>query len=199
VYDLSHAAIALTTVVESVRDDQLGLPTPCEHATVGALLAHVDGLSRVFTAAAREDRPAGGDTAPGPGDDDVTPGWRDRIPDQLADLAKAWAETSAWQGMTRAGGVDLPRDLAGLVVTDELIVHGWDLAAATGQAFDADPALVQAALQFVGPSVAQAPGGTPGLFGPPVAAPDDARPLERLLGLTGRDPAWRPSARRAGG
>jgi uncharacterized protein (TIGR03086 family) len=94
--------------------------------------------------------------------------------------------------------VDLPRDLAGLIVTDELIVHGWDLATATDQPFDAAPALVEAALRFVEPSVAQAPRGTPGLFGPPVAVPDDALPLERLLCLTGRDPAWRPARLHAG-
>jgi hypothetical protein len=40
-------------------------------------------------------------------------------------------------------------------------------------------------------AVAQNPYGSPGLFGPPVPVPDDAPLLARLLGLTGRDPAWR--------
>ena len=35
------------------------------------------------------------------------------------------------------------------------------------------------------------PSRTPGLFGPPVPVPKDAPLLDRLLGLTGRDPAWR--------
>jgi hypothetical protein len=32
------------------------------------------------------------------------------------------------------------------------------------------------------------------LFGPIVEVPDDAPALDRLLGLTGRDPSWRPAA-----
>lgn len=190
--DLSPATDALAAVVQAVRDDQLELPTPCRDTTVGALLGHLDGLTRVFALAAHDDRPDGGDVAPSAGASRLAAGWRQRIPEQLAELAEAWRSGSSRQGTTRVGGVELPRNVAGLVVTDELIVHGWDLAVATGQAYTADPGLIELALQFVGPAVTQAPEGTPGLFGPPVAVPDDAPALDRLLGLTGRDPHWRP-------
>jgi hypothetical protein len=34
------------------------------------------------------------------------------------------------------------------------------------------------------------PEGTQGLFGPIVPVPADAKALDRVIGLTGRDPAW---------
>jgi len=72
-------------------------------------------------------------------------------------------------------------------------VHGWDLAVATGQPYDAEPELVEAARQFVA-SVQEAPSPPrDGLFGPPVAPPPDASPLASLIALTGRDPSWSPS------
>lgn len=48
------------------------------------------------------------------------------IPAALTALADAWAEPAAWTGTTRVGGVDLPREVAGLVVLDEVVVHGWE-------------------------------------------------------------------------
>jgi uncharacterized protein (TIGR03086 family) len=94
--------------------------------------------------------------------------------------------------MTAAGGTDLPGEIAGIIALNEIVVHGWDLAAATGQEFSGDPELLQAALGFVRASAAENPNGTPGLFGPPVPVPDDAPLIDRLIGLAGRDPAWRP-------
>ena len=71
-------------------------------------------------------------------------------------------------------------------------MHGWDIAAATGHGYACETDLVQAAYEFVQSAVAQDPEGSPGLFGPPVRVPDSAPLLDRLIGLTGRDPAWRP-------
>jgi uncharacterized protein (TIGR03086 family) len=93
--------------------------------------------------------------------------------------------------MTEAGGLELPGELAGVVALDELILHGWDIAVASGQPFSCEPHLVEAAHGFVQRTVAQNPNGVPGLFGPRVPVPADATPLDRLLGLAGRHPAWR--------
>lgn len=189
--DLTPATGMLTKVVTDIGDDQLGAPTPCRDTTVADLLDHVDGLCLAFTAAAVKDGVAGSQ-APAADGSRLGPDWRMRISDRLAQLATAWQDETAWAGMTRAGGVDLPGDVAGQVAINEIVVHGWDIAAATGHDYACETELIQAAYAFVQAAVAQSPDGSPGLFGPPASVPESAPLLDRLIGLTGRDPAWRP-------
>lgn len=94
--------------------------------------------------------------------------------------------------MTRAGGLEMPGAAAAAVALDELVVHGWDLAVGTGQDFAPDPAALHAAEGFCA-SVPDAPEARQGLFGPRVAVPAGSTQLDRVLGLAGRDPAWRPA------
>lgn len=189
--DLSPATGMLTQLVTHIDEDQLGAPTPCRDTTVADLLDHVDGLCLAFTAAAVKDR-AGGNQAPSADGSRLGPDWRTRIPGRLAQLARAWQDVTAWAGLTRAGGVDLPGEVAGRVAINEVVVHGWDIAAAIRHNYSCENELVQAAYAFVQSAVAQNPGGSPGLFGPTVTVPETAPLLDRLIGLTGRDPAWRP-------
>jgi uncharacterized protein (TIGR03086 family) len=188
--DLEPATRVLTAVVEGVGDEQLTAPTPCAGMSVGDLLDHIDGLALAFTAAATKELIDAGDQGPSPDGSRLGTDWRPRIAQRLAALTDAWRAAAAWTGMTRVGGVDLPGDVAGLVALDEVIVHGWDLATATGQRFRCDPDLAAAAIQFVEPTAMQNPEGTPGLFGPPLPVSADAPALRRLLGLTGRDVTW---------
>lgn len=188
------ATRALTKVVESVRDDQLAAATPCTDTSVAAVLDHVDGLALAFTQAADKTVEAGGGPPPQPSASNLTTDWRARIPQRLVALADAWRSDDAWTGMTYAGPIEMPAEVAAYVAIDEVIVHGWDLAVATGQDYAVDDALVEAALAFVQPQVEQNPNGTPGLFGPRVDVPVGAPPLHRLIGATGRDPRWRAPA-----
>lgn len=190
--DLEPATRTLAELVTGVGDDQLDAATPCGDRRLGDLLDHVDGLSQAFTAAARKQVVGGGQPPPVANAANLDPDWRSRIPQRLAELARAWQDEQAWTGLTGAGGIELDGSIAGLVALDEVLVHGWDVAVASGQRFTADPTLVRASHDFVAPSVASAPEGTPGLFGPPVPVPDDAPLLDRLIGLTGRDPGWQP-------
>jgi uncharacterized protein (TIGR03086 family) len=190
--DLTPATGMLAQLVTDIGDDQLGAPTPCRGTTVADLLDHLDGLCLAFTAAAAKDH-AAGSQAPSADGSRLGPDWRIRISDRLDHLASAWRDETAWAGMTRAGGLDMPGEVAGRVAINEVVVHGWDIAVATGHDYACETELVQAAYAFVQPAVAQNPGGSPGLFGPPVNVPDSAPLLDRLIGLTGRDPAWRPA------
>jgi uncharacterized protein (TIGR03086 family) len=190
--DLAPATRTLTDLVQGVRSDQLADPTPCAAMSVGDLLDHVDGFSLAFAAAARKTPlPAGSGTSVDASN--LGTDWQERIPDRLAELAEAWHDDAAWSGMTQAGGVDLPGEVAAAVALDEVIVHSWDLAVATGQPYSCPDALVEAACGFVASAVEQNPDGTPGLFGPPVPVAADAPMLHRLLGMAGRDPGWTPA------
>jgi uncharacterized protein (TIGR03086 family) len=189
--DLEPAARRLADLVGGVPDGLLDAPTPCPAYTLGDLLDHVGGAALAFTGAAVKD--TGDVTSHAPSGDVSRLGddWRTRIPRDLLALAAAWRDPDAWTGMTKAGGVELPGEVAGLVALDEIVVHGWDVARATGQAYDCDTASLEAVLAFV--SQFSEPGQEEmraGLFGPVVEVPEDAPLLDRVIGLTGRDPAW---------
>ncbi|MEU1309233.1 TIGR03086 family metal-binding protein [Streptomyces cinnamoneus] len=192
-FDLGPAADRMAGLLEAVPRDRLTAPTPCARYALGDLIEHVGGLSLAFTAAATKAAPAPG--APqGPSGNAAALGddWRTRIPVQLAALADAWRDPAAWEGTTRAGGVELPAAVAARVTLNELIVHGWDIARASGQPFDCGEPELRACLEFVS-QFAPGPGGRPapeGLFAPAVDVPADAPLLDRVVGLTGRDPAW---------
>ena len=185
VLDLGPAAEEMSALIAAVPDEMLGRPTPCPAYRLGDLIDHVGGLALAFTAAAAKDRgPLTG--APRPGDAArLSEDWRTRIPRNLSAMAAAWRDPAAWTGMTQAGGADLPGEVAGLAGLDELVVHAWDIARASGQELAADPAAVEAAHGFL-----TAAGGP---FGPVVAVPAERPLLDRAIGLSGRDPDWAPA------
>jgi uncharacterized protein (TIGR03086 family) len=160
---------------------------------LGALIDHVGGFAKVFTASATKE--IGERTAPpaDPRADNLESGWRARIASDLSALADAWDVPDAWDGMTQAGGQDLPGAMAGRIALDELVVHGWDIARATSQSYDCDAATLNVVELTVIQVRAGHVGDLPGLFGPVVPVGDDATVLDRVLSLTGRDPAWPPA------
>jgi uncharacterized protein (TIGR03086 family) len=150
----------------------------------GRPAGHIAGSALAFHGAAKKQPLDGGPSGNGA---NLPADWRAEIPRRLSDLAEAWRDPAAWTGMTAAGGVDLPGEVAGVVALDELVIHGWDLAKATGQPAGYDGPGLDAVLTMVGQFRA---GGVEGLFGPEVPVPADAPLLDRVLGLAGRDPAW---------
>ncbi|GAA3531467.1 TIGR03086 family protein [Aeromicrobium flavum] len=189
--DLGPAGLALLAPLSRVSDADLDRETPCEGRTVGQLIQHLVGLSLAFRAAAGKDFGPLTDTSPdGDGWPELEDGWREALQEQVPAMVEAWRRTSAWQGMTRAGGIDLPGEVCGRVALDELVLHGWDLARATGQSYELDDHTAEACLGFVSTFEAS---GTPGLFGPAVEVADDAPLLDRLVARAGRDPQWAPS------
>jgi uncharacterized protein (TIGR03086 family) len=187
--DFTPACQRTTEVLANVTDEQLTAPTPCEEMRLNDLVTHVGDLAKAFTAAARKEFGQLTDVAPEPTAERLDTDWRSSYPADLADLARAWQEPSAWEGMTRAGGFDMPGDVSGLVALTEVVIHGWDVARASGQSYDIDDATADAVLPYVTQTAAEGP--IEGMFGPAVPIADDAPVMDRIIALSGRDPAWR--------
>jgi uncharacterized protein (TIGR03086 family) len=190
--DLSPAADQLKAVAAGIGDDQFDLLTPCAPWTVADLLDHVMGLTDAFRASAEKSAPLAG--APHASGAALDPDWRRVLPIRLDAMAAAWRDPAAWTGMTEVGGVTLPAEAIGAFGLNELIVHGWDLARATGQPFTADPAstaVVTGLLSAMGPENRGAGG-----FALALAVDADAAPLDRAVALAGRNPQWTPDGQR---
>ncbi|MDN3239520.1 TIGR03086 family metal-binding protein [Glycomyces tritici] len=189
--DFKTVTDQVASLVDQVRDEGLGDATPCGHYTQAQLLNHLTGLSLAFTAAARGETGPHNDAPPGEPPTSLEPGWRDELKQRLGELADAWSEPSAWEGEALAGGVTLPASVMGLVALNEVAVHGWDLAAATGRPYALDPDVIETLTAFTGQD-ADDQSAREGVYAPVVELPAGASPQDRLIALTGRDPAWRP-------
>jgi len=185
--DLGPAVDRVTALFSGVSDEQLGAPTPCPAYSVGDLLDHFMGLAIGMRWAAEKHSGPN----PGPGQAErLDPGWRHELPRRLEALAAAWRDPAAWQGSTEAGGVTLPAEVMGVVALDELVIHGWDLARATGQPYDCAPGCAEAIAGWLSSFPDEQRQG--GIFGAVVAVPEGASALDRAVGLSGRDPGWSP-------
>lgn len=190
VLDLTPAAHEVASIARNVSDEQLTNPTPCTEFSVADLLTHLLGLSVAFRDAAN--KPSESRSPEEALATDLDPSWREKLPVRLDELVEAWQDPQAWEDMTSAGGVDLPGDVAGLVALDELVLHGWDLARATGQDFRCDEASTELVFEFTRQSAGDV-SSDDSIFGPQVAVPADAPMFDRALGYAGRDPQWTPS------
>jgi uncharacterized protein (TIGR03086 family) len=183
------AADAAARIVLEVPQNRLDAPTPCPDWDVRALVNHlILWNGRGETAARRE-------PVTGPGEDhDFTaePGWAERFAEQAGRTADAWSEPAAWDGNTSLTGnkEGMPAAFIAGIVFGECVVHGWDLAVATGREPGFPPDVVQAAWEQLVPTAEVS--REYGAFGPEVPVPGDAPLLDRVLGLAGRDPHWRP-------
>lgn len=173
--DLKPACHRMIDVLGGVADDQLTSASPCTEYTVGDLIDHVDVVSRGATALAHHRS-----ELPGTDGAHLDPGWRDSVTRHVRELGEAWDDPAAWRG--GANGPD--PDLWGKITLTELVVHGWDIATATGQPFDLPEHTLQACFEHVATFVPNAP--VPGLWGPAVDVAADAGLLDRILAITGR-------------
>ncbi|MBD0692673.1 TIGR03086 family metal-binding protein [Streptomyces sp. CBMA123] len=184
-------------VVDTVRPDQLDLPTPCAGWTLRRLLEHCVGQHQGFAAAARGAGPDLALFADAPLGADPAADFRRTGADLTAAFREAAAaERALWLPEIRDGGPFPLAQALGFHLVDTL-VHGWDVAAALGgaerlvAAVDGDDALADALLA-VSEAVPDTPEArAPGRAFRPGLAPDGEGRFDRALALLGRDPAWK--------
>jgi uncharacterized protein (TIGR03086 family) len=178
-----HALETTEAIVANVAPEQLALPTPCADFDVRTLLGHMIAGNERFAAVARgepiESRPAMATFA----GDDAAPAYRA----SAAEMAAAFREPGALERSVLLPIGEVPGEVALAIHTVETIVHGWDLAKATGQPTEIEPELFAVAWEAtrgVGDDL-RGPGRP---FGPAVSAPPTASDTDRLVAWLGRQP-----------
>lgn len=178
----------LADVLDRITPDQATDPTPCaewdvataRHHTLGWLTAFTDGYAAENGLCSDPDAV----TVEGTGADQVR-----ACSARLAEVLPAAAD-----GQLFIGEAGMPGGMALSMILWEYQMHGWDLAAATGQPWSPGAAGVEESLAFA-PGMLTADFQGEGMsFGPRVEVGPDAPAFDRLLGLSGRDPQWRRPA-----
>lgn len=183
---LARAVAASTSIIAAVPDDAWGAPTPCTGWDARALVAHLVG-GDLRVAALLHDRPAAEHEA-----------LDDLDPTGLA-VAAARAGVDLLEGFGRPGALGrvlevpagaLPGGAVLHLRTIEHLVHGWDLARATGAGAGVLIELSDLADAELGLARAQLGAARDaGPFGPEQDPGPDATGVDRLAAYLGRGPA----------
>jgi len=161
-------------VVAGIRPDQLEDPTPCDDFTVRGVLEHMIGGAAAFAAAYRGEEPQEPDLDDPLGD----------FGSVLGDLVAAITTPGALDQTVAAPFGEVPGETFARFIVLDGLVHGYDLATATGQPYAPPKDLVAAVDDFARQSLdALRDGNT---FAVATEPADDASPIERLAAYTGR-------------
>ncbi len=156
--------------------------TPCEAWSVRDVVNHAMDTERDFL-----DK-RGLDLPPAPTTTALSEAWRAHTAAVVDVLRRDGVADTAYDGYFGPTTVaDTMADFYGW----DLVIHGWDLARATGQEWsisDEEAARLQATADGWGPAL-----HSEGVCGPEVAVDPDASAQDRLLARLGRDPRWSAS------
>lgn len=175
------AAAWVTDLLRNVDAGQLGDPTPCTEYDVKTLGAHL--VATVGRAAVVGE---GGDFSTMPV---LADGYdADAYATALVRAQAAWSDDARLAAMVRVPWGEVPGAGALWGYINETLVHGWDLAVATGQPAEADPDLVApmlAAVKNFLPAHIRASDEVP--FGEVVTPREGAGLTEQLANWSGRE------------
>jgi uncharacterized protein (TIGR03086 family) len=180
----AEAARVVAGAAKAANTKTLEQTTPCTDWDLRTLLNH----TILWTSYSAERRAYGESVAEELMSKDFTaePGYAQDYQGQIAKAVDAWSKPEAWAGDRNVMGSATPAaDIAAMLIA-EMVLHGWDIAKATGQDYRCDDAVAQAVLETVqaqGELFRQYQG-----FAAIVPVPDDATTFDRALALSGRDP-----------
>ncbi len=172
-----EAAKRTRRIVQRVKADQLTKPTPCTELNVQALMDHVIGAFGYVSGTIAGTK-SGGDSA---GKTTIQ-----KYDEGVAGLLKAAKAPGALEKKVQGPGGEMTGAQMVFMGFMEALIHGWDLAKATGQDTKMDSKLAEIGLNVAKPIAEGA--RTAKAFGPEVKVPATASTQDKLLGLTGRKP-----------
>jgi uncharacterized protein (TIGR03086 family) len=183
-----HAVASTAEIVKATPAGKLDAPTPCTEWDVRTLLNHVVGTLWLAEGLFADQAPRypmapGGLPAADLAGDDPAAAYAEAAAAALA--AAAAGDTLTRVHVTPLGEMPGPA-LAGFTTLD-ILVHGWDLATATGQPADLDGRLAAHALGFAEQALATEESRA-GRIGPAVPVAADAPVTQRLAAFLGRRP-----------
>jgi uncharacterized protein (TIGR03086 family) len=178
----------LAGVVGGIDERQLHDATPCTDYDVAELRDHVLGWLATFADGFADS----GGQAPRASLD----GYQAGADPQAEVIAAAGRMDQALRAGAagrplRLGDSAMPGEMALSMILWEYQMHGWDLARATGQPWSPPAAAAEESLSFAPGMLTADYQGEGKAFAPRVTVPDSAPAFDRLLGLSGRDPAWK--------
>jgi len=188
--EMAAAAAEAARVVSKVPGGTLDAPTPCGDWDLRTLLNH----TILWTSYSAERRAHGESVAEDLMNKDFTadPGFREDYARQISKAVSAWSDPEAWAGTRKVMGDATPAADVGAMLLMEMGLHGWDVARATGQEFNADNETAKA-LEDIVQAQAELFRKYQG-FADAIEPPPNATAFERALTLSGRDPDWKPAS-----
>lgn len=171
--------------VAAVQPEQWSNQSPCQDWTARDVVGHIVDMHGVML------RPLDRQLSPAPTvHDDPLAAFRSARADIEAVLDDP--DLAATPSDTPMGPMTADTHIDG-VVSEDMVIHGWDLARATDQDDTIDPYEVERmwpGVQTIGPELRTPDAFGPGIvvFGPEVSVSESAPLQDRVLGLLGRDP-----------
>jgi len=168
---------ALQHVLHPISRDELSKSTPCTEYDVMQLTDHLMNSITLLGGAAGAEPPERNS--------------EDSVERQIVGAARPALDAWHRRGLTDTvtiGTNEIPATFAVSILTVEFLVHGWDYATATTRPIDVAESLADYVLGLAHKVITPQGRATVG-FDDPVAVPDGAPALDRLIAFTGRDPA----------